>query len=219
MDGHHMKTLRLLIVILSLVYLMVIPPLTQASTITECTFNQAAYNQGDIGDLTVTIENDGEEKIRVTVLTASIEYYYTDETVYRHTFYTDETLPIEIQPGQSADLNLPFSLPTNIAPGYIGVFVKAQTEQWHNQSQDWFSSYHPTYHPTLHVESPYKQRYEEEATANSELEFQVQELETINATVTNIMYILCMTTAAFVVVSVLLILLNKKVRAVPNPVA
>ena len=198
---------------------MFIPSITQASTITGCTFDRDAYNQGDLGDLTVTIYNDEEDKIRVTVLTAIIEYFYIDETVYRQTFYTDEILPIEIQIGQSDNLNIPFSLPNNIAPGYIEIYVKAQTEQWNNNSQTWFSSDHPTYYPNLYVESPYKQKYEEEQTTTSYLQSQVQELEAINTTVTNMMYILCMTTAAFVIVSILLVLLNKKARVVPNPIA
>ena len=198
---------------------MIIPSVTQATTITGCTFDKAAYSQGESGDLTVTIHNDEEAKIRVTVLTATIDYFYTDGTVYLQTFYSDETLPIEIQQGQSDSLEIPFSLPNNIAPGYIEVFVKAQTEQWNNHSQTWFSSDHPTYRPTLYVESPYKQKFEEEQAANNLLQFQVQELEAVNTTVTNMMYVLCMTTVAFVVVTIFLVILNRKARVIPQPAA
>ncbi|MCK5644678.1 MAG: hypothetical protein KAJ19_28020, partial [Gammaproteobacteria bacterium] len=70
-----------------------------------------------------------------------------------------------------------------------------------------------------YVESPYKQQFEEEQAANDLLQFQVQELEAVNTTVTNMMYVLCMATAAFVVVTILLVILNRKARVIPQPAA
>jgi len=212
---------------------MMIPSVAQGSIITGCTFDRAVYSQGESGNLTVTIYNDGDTKIRVTVLTADIDYFYADGSVYMQTFYSDEPLPFEIQQGESDSLVIPFSLPYNIAPGYIEVFVKAQTEQWNNNSQLWFSSDHPNYRPTFYVESPYKQLYEEEQAANDLLQsqvqdeqaandllqFQKQELEAVNTAVTNMMYILLMTTVAFVVVTIVLVILNRKTRAIPQPTA
>ncbi|MCW4053116.1 MAG: hypothetical protein NWE78_07920 [Candidatus Bathyarchaeota archaeon] len=212
---------------------MIIPSVTQATIITGCTFDKAVYNQGESGNLTVTIYNDGDTKIRVTVLNADVDYFYTDGSVYLQTFYSDEILPFEIQQGQSGNLAIPFSLPDDVAPGYIEVFVKAQTEQWNNNSQIWFSSDHPTYRPTLYVESPYKQQFEEEQAANDLLQSQVQEEQAandllqsqvqeeqaVNTTVTNMMYILCLTTVAFASVTILLVILNRKGRVIPQSTA
>jgi len=224
-----------------------IPSVAQATIITGCNFDKVVYSQGESGNLTVTIYNDGDTKIRVTVLTADIDYFYTDGDVYMQTFYSDETLPFEILQGQSDSLEIPFSLPNNIAPGYIELFVKAQTEQWHNNSQIWFSSDHPNYRAIIYVESPYKQLFEEEQAANDLLQSQVQEeqaandllqsqmleeqaandllqsqmleLEAVNTTVTNMMYVLCITTVVFVVVTILLVILNRKARVIPQPAA
>jgi DNA mismatch repair ATPase MutS len=212
---------------------MMIPSVAQATIITGCTFDEAVYLQGDSGNITVTIYNDGDTKIRVTVLTADINYFYTNGDVYMQTFYTDEILPYEIQQGQSDNLVIPFSLHSDIASGYIEVFVKAITEQWNNNSQIWFSSDHPNYRPTLYVESSYKQLYvdeqaandllqsqvEDEQAANDLLQYQKQELEAVNTAVTNIMYILLMTTGAFVVVTIVLLILNRKARPIPRPTA
>ena len=191
-------------IILPLLCLMIIPSVARATIITGCTFDKAVYSQGEPGNLTVTIHNDEENKIRVTVLTAAIDYFYTDGSIYMQTFYSDETLPIEIQQGQSDSLEITFSLPNNIAPGYIEVFVKAQTEQWNNHSQTWFGSDHPNYRPTLYVESPYKHQFEEE--------------QAINTTTTNMMYLLGITTMIFAVITGFLVMLNRKARAVRQPV-
>jgi|GEM_PF-4032534 len=48
--------------------------------------------------------------------TTTIEYFYTDGIICLQTFYSDETLPIEIPLGQSDDFEIPFTLPNNIAP-------------------------------------------------------------------------------------------------------
>ena len=175
-----------------------------AATITGCTFSKAIYDQGETGHLTVTMYNDKGDKIRVTELTAAIDYYYADGNVYLQTFYTDESLPIEIQQGQSENLQIPFSLPNNIAAGYIEVFVKAKTEQWNNRSQTWFASEHPTYRPRLYIESPYRQ--------------QLEELQVINTTTTNMMYLLGITTMIFAVITVFLVMLTRRAGATRQPV-
>ena len=196
-----------------------LPSVARATVITGCTFDKTVYLQGESGNLTVTVYNDGDSKIRVTLLTADIDYFYTDGEVCMQTFYTDESLPFEIQQGQSDSLTIPFNLPDNIAPGYIEVLVEAQTEQWHNQSQLWFSSDHPDYRSTLYVESPYKQQYEDEQAANDLLQSQMLELEAVNTAVTNMMYILCVTTVVFIVVTIILVIFNKKTRTIPQPAA
>jgi hypothetical protein len=228
-----LRKTQLLIIVLSLLCLTMLPSVARATVITGCTFDKTVYLQGESGNLTVTAYNDGDSKIRVTLLTADIDYFYTDGEVCMQTFYTDESLPFEIQQGQSDSLTIPFNLPDNIAPGYIEVLVEAQTEQWHNQSQLWFSSDHPDYRSTLYVESPYKQQYEDEQAANDLLQSQLQdeqaandllqsqmlELEAVNTAVTNMMYILCMTTVVFIVVTIILVIFNKKTRTIPQPAA
>jgi hypothetical protein len=203
-----------------------IVPFVQAATMTACTFDKDAYNQGETGYITVTIYNDEETKIRVTELTATINYYYTDGNVYIQKFYTDATLPAEIQQGNSSNFYIPFNLPTNIASGYAGVNVKAITELWNEQAQRWFGSEHPTYEPTLYIESPYKQQSEEyqqqldeQQTVNEQLDEQLDEQLTINKNTTNMMYLFGFTTIVFAAVTVFLFILNRRARILTQPIA
>lgn len=73
---------KLLIVLLLFLSLMIIPFVGQAATITSSTFDKDTYLQGQTGYITVTIYNDEDAKIRVTELTATVNYYYTDGNVY-----------------------------------------------------------------------------------------------------------------------------------------
>jgi len=182
-----MSQKRRLIALLAFLSLMIFPFAVQAATITACTFNKETYLQGETGYLTVTMYNDQETKIKVTELSATINYYYTDENVYIHKFHTNATLPLEIQPGTSRTFYIPFSLPINIAPGYTNVYVKGITELWNPQSEIWFASAHPTYQPLLYIESPYKeeseeyqQQLEEQVTVNEQLEDQLDEQQIVN---------------------------------------
>ena len=113
---------------------MSIPFAVQAATITSCTFDKDAYNQGETGYITVTIYNDKDNKIRVTELTATINYYYADGNVYVQKFFTNATLPAEIQQGNSSTFYIPVSLPTNIAPGYTDIDVKAEAQLWNHSN-------------------------------------------------------------------------------------
>lgn len=152
---------KLLIMSVPFLSLMIIPFVVQAATISMCTFDKDTYGQGETGYITVTIYNDRNSKIRVTELTASINYYYTDGIVYLQKFFTDSTLPAEIQPGQSNSFYIPFSLPTNVASGYTEVDVKAKTQLWDWQDgQQWEGSDDPTSKLTLFIESPYKSQSE-----------------------------------------------------------
>lgn len=153
-----MREKRLLTALLPLLLVIVFPSVVQAATITGCTLDKNLYRQGETGYLTATIYNDKDEKIKVTELTATIDYYYTDGNVYLQKFFTDTTLPAEIQQGQSDTFTIPFSLPTNIATGYVNVDVRARTQLWNIHLERWFESDHPTSQPTLYIESPYKQQ-------------------------------------------------------------
>lgn len=115
---------RLLIALLPFLSLMIIPSVVQAATITLCTLDKDTYYQGQTGYIKVTIYNDKNNKIKITELTATINYYYTDGTIYLQKFFTNATLPAQIQQGQSSTFYIPFSLPTNIASGYTNVEVK-----------------------------------------------------------------------------------------------
>jgi hypothetical protein len=178
---------------------MVVPSIVQAATITVCTFDKDVYLQGQTGYLAVTVYNDKNEKIKITELTATIEYYYTDGNVYLQSFFTNATLPAEIQRGDSSTFYVPFSLPTNIAPGYTDVYVKARTELWRGEGEEWAWSDHPTYSPTICVESPHKQQLEEQLATNRNT--------------TNMMYLLGATTIVFVAATVILYILNRGARA------
>lgn len=216
-DSRKMSKKQILTILLPFLYLAMTPFVARAATITICTFDRNVYNQGETGYITVTLYNNKADKIRVTELTATVDYYYTDGTVYLQTFYTDETLPIEIQLGQTGVFNIPFSLPTNIAPGYTDVLVKVKTELWNNNSGTWIGSEHPTSRPVLYIESHYKQLFEGEQEANEEFQHQMQELQALNATTTSIIYVLGLMTAIFGVITVILIVLNRKSRALTQP--
>ncbi|MCW3981865.1 MAG: hypothetical protein NWE81_01935 [Candidatus Bathyarchaeota archaeon] len=207
---------RFIIMLLPFLCLIIMPLVAHAATITTCTFDRSTYNQGETGYLTVTVHNDEDAKIQVTELLATINYYYTDSTAYSQTFYTDDALPVEIQPDQTNSFNLPFSLPTNVAPGYTAFNVKAKTEVWNNHSETWFGSEHPTFNPVIYVESPFKELFEDQQTTNSLLEAQVQDLQSINTTTTNIMYLLGITAAVFAAITVVMFL-SRRTRAGPQP--
>jgi len=194
---------RLLTMLLSL-FLMIIPFVAYATTITSCTFDKDTYHQGQTGYITVTMYNDEDSKIKVTELTATIDYYYTGGNVYLQTFYTNATLPVEIQQGQSNTWYIPFSLPTNIASGYTSVHVKAKTQLWNNHSETWFTSDHPTYQPTLYIESPYKQQLEEQ--------------QIINNNTTTMVYLFAATTILFALMTGFLVVLNRRARVINQPV-
>jgi len=86
----------------------------------------------------VTLRNDLTDTIRLTELTASINYYcYQDSTVYSQTFYTSEALPSEILAEQSETYQIPISLPVNIAGGYINPVIEAKTDRWIVQELRW----------------------------------------------------------------------------------
>jgi hypothetical protein len=237
---------QLLIILLPLLAIMTIP-FAQAATITACTFDKDTYNQGEPGYITATIYNDEDAKIRVTELTATINYYYSDGNVYIQKFYTNTTLPTEIQQGDSSTFHIKFDLPINIASGYTNVNVKAVTEIWNPQSEIWFGSEHPTYQPLLYIESPYKEQLEEQQTineqldeqleeqvtvneqledqldqqqtANEQLEGQLEEQQTINKNTTNMMYLFGVTTVVFAAVTVFLFILNRRARVFTQPIA
>ena len=203
---------KLLIVTLPLISLLIIPFVVQGATITACTFDKDVYKQGEIGYIAVSIYNDKDNTIRVTELTATINYYYTDGNVYLQKFYTDATLPTEIQQGNSSTFHIYFRLPTNIASGYTKVDVKAITELWDLQAERWFASEHPTYQPTLCIESPYKDQLEEQQTINEQLEDQLEEQQMINTNTTNMMYLFVATSIIFAAVTMILFILNRRAR-------
>lgn len=226
-----MRVKRLLMVLLPFLALLILP-CVQAATITVCTFDRDVYNQGETGYITVTIYNDEETKIKVTELTATINYYYSDGNVYIQKFYTNATLPAEIQQGTSSIFNIPFRLPANIASGYTSVSVKAITELWNPMSEIWFASEHPTYQPLLFIESPYKEQLEdqqsvnehledqldEQQSVNEQLEGQLEELQAINKNATDMMYLFGMTTIVFAGVAGLLFLLYRRARVFTQPI-
>ena len=189
---------KLLLALLPLLSLIFVPFVVQAATITSCTFDKDTYHQGETGCITVTIYNDKSDKIRVTELTATIDYYYTDGNIYLQSFFTDSILLAEIERGQSGTFYIPFSLPTNIASGYIEVAVKAKTELWSVQTERWFPSEHPTYQPTLYVESPYKPQSEGRLL---------------------MMYLLGAVSIVLAAVTIFLVVLNRRARYIAQPVA
>ncbi len=213
-----MSKKRLLIALLTFLSLITVPFAVQAATITACTFDKDTYHQGETGYITVTIYNDKENKIRVTELSATINYYYTDENVYLQKFFTEPDPPVEIEQGNSSSLQISFSLPTNIASGYTEVDVRVVTELWSPLADRWFASEHPTYQLTLFIESPYKDQLEEQLVAKGQLEEQLEEQLATNKNVTNMMYLFGATTLVFAAVTVFIFMVNRRARVLPQTI-
>jgi hypothetical protein len=143
---------------------------TIATSITTASLDKTAYLAGQTGYISATIYNDKSEKIRVTDLSATVNYYYVDGTVYIQKFFTSASLPREIPAGESETFQIPISLPTNIAHGYTNPRIEAYTDVWHPQDDRWINSDHPTYsNLKLYVETPYKEAFEEEQATNDSL--------------------------------------------------
>jgi len=201
-----------LIPLLSFLALMSALQTVKAATITSATLDRDTYLAGQTGHISVVIYNDKSEKIRVTELSATINYYYTDGTVYVQKFFTSATLPDEIQEGQTETYQIPISLPTNMASGYANPTIEARTEIWQPHIEHWMSSDRATSQLKLYVESPYKQSYE---TSQQEL----QEQKTVNESLSNTVTILAVTTLVFAVATAFLMffVFTMRPRPIPQP--
>jgi len=192
----------------------------KAATIPSASLDKTTYLAGQTGYISVSVYNDESEKIRVTQLSATIDYYYTDGTVYMQTFFfPTEMLPDEIPAGQTETYQISISLPTNIAPGYTNPVVEARTELWQPQMDRWTSSDRPTYELKLYIESPYKQMY---ADSQEDLQNSQQALEEQKATsqsLSNTMNMLAVTTVVFAAAAAFLMFLvfTRRARPVPQP--
>ncbi|HKZ93929.1 MAG TPA: hypothetical protein VJ249_05025 [Candidatus Bathyarchaeia archaeon] len=181
-----------------------------AASITAASLDRAEYLAGQTGYISVTIYNDESEKIRVTELSATIDYYYADGTKYIQKFFTSATLPDEIAAGQSETYQIPISLPTNLAHGYTNPRVEAYTDVWRPQDDRWTTSDRPTWNTLkLYVQTAYKQMYE---TSQQTLEEQVA----TNDSLANTMNLLSITTVIFAAASGFLLFL---VFRRPKPIA
>ncbi len=185
---------------------------TKAASITAASLDKTEYLAGQTGYILVTVYNDENEKIRVTELSATIDYYYTDGTKYIQKFFTSATLPDEIPAGQSETYQVPISLPTNLAHGYTNPRVEAYTDVWRTQDDRWATSDRPTWNNLkLYVQTPYKQMYE---TSQQTLE----EQQAVNDNLTNTMNLLSITTVIFAVAcGFLLFLVFRKPRPIAQP--
>lgn len=182
MSEKYHKPKRKLALILMLSALVVVSAFqtAKAATISSATLDKDKYLAGQTGYISTTLYNDKNSDIRVTELSATIDYYYADGTVYVQKFFTSKLLPDEILEGQTKNYQIPISLPTNIAPGYMNLMVEATTELWVNQTQRWISSERATDQVKLYVESPYKQSYEDAQAHLQDSQQQIHEQETAN---------------------------------------
>ncbi len=126
-----------IILVLSFLFLMGAFQTATAVTITSVTLNRATYVPGGEGFISVTVYNELSDNIRVTEITATIDYYYEDGTVYVQQFFTNEALPSEISAGQSKTFQVPFRLSANIAYGFTNPSIEVRTERWILQDLRW----------------------------------------------------------------------------------
>lgn len=168
------------IIFVSILCLLASLSVANAAEITSCVLDSEVYLQGQAGYVSVDVYNNMEDKIRVTAATMMIDYFYSDGTVYKQTFNTNSTLPKEILLAESGTFYIPFTLHSNIAPGYTRLLVRVWTDIWNAQAQRWYQSDIPTEEPILYIESPYKQQFEQEQSLNAQLMEDIDELETSN---------------------------------------
>lgn len=214
----------LVVLLLSTVVLMSIFQIARAAEITSATLNKETYLAGQTGYISVDIYNDKNANISVTEMSATIDYYYSDGTVYVQKFFTSIELPDEIELGQTETYQIPISLPTNIAPGYVNLIVSARTNIWLNEIERWISSDSTSYQLKLYVESPYKQSYEDsqEQLKDSEEQLQssldqVKGQESTNRSLSVTVAVLGVITIAFGAIAVLFMFMLKKSRPITQP--
>jgi hypothetical protein len=159
--------------LLSFLALVSVLPSVKATTIPSATLDKDEYLAGETGSVAVSVYNDENDVIRVTEVSASVNYYYEDGTVYVQKFFSSAVLPDNITVGQTKTYNISISLPTNIAHGYLNPVVEVKTDLWYASSSRWTTWEHPTYPLKLHVQSPYKQLYEDSQNEVASIEDQL----------------------------------------------
>ena len=207
----------LLILFISAAILVGTIQTAQAAEITTATLDKEVYLAGQTGYISTSIYNDQNENISVTELSATVEYYYADGTVYMQKFFTNSELPVEIQPGQTETFRIPISLPTNIAPGFIDLNIEARTNIYVPIIDRWLNSDRATYETALYVESPYKQSYEDSQEQLHDTEQMLSIEETNSQNLRNATTILIVTTLAFAGIAALLLFMLKKNAPIAQP--
>ncbi len=175
-----MRKRAMFAVLIPLLCLLMSLSFSNAAEITSCVLDNEVYLQGQSGYVKADVYNNLDDKIRVTQITMMIDYFYTDGTVYRQTWYTNSTLPIEILQAESSTFYIPFKLLNNIASGYTRLVVRVWTDLWNTQAQRWYMSDNPTAETILFIESPYKQLFEQEQSLYEQLQEDFTELEATN---------------------------------------
>ncbi|MEM2954160.1 MAG: hypothetical protein QXI71_06515 [Candidatus Bathyarchaeia archaeon] len=225
------KLKSICLTVIALIVFSILLSNANAATITSCTLDRTVYNQGGTGYISLTVYNDKDATIRVYEITATINYFYADGTTYLQTFFTNATLPIVISQGQSQTFYVPFVLPTNIAPGYAHILVRAKTEIWNEAAQRWYQSDNPTAEIYPYIESPYKQQYEQQRAINEQLQDQIEDQEnTINQlqsqlenlqtaynTMTLLVYVFITITIGLGIAIAFVMKMLMKPRAIPQP--
>lgn len=214
----------LLISLLSTIVLISVIQTARAAEITSASLDEETYLAGQTGYISVDVYNDKSANISVTEISATIDYYYSDGTVYVQKFFTSTELPDEIEPGQTETYQIPISLPTNIAPGYVNLMTSARTNIWVDEIERWVSSESPSYQLKLYVESPYKQSYEDsqeelqdsEEQLQSSLE-QLEGQESTNRSLSVTAAVLGVTTVAFGAIVALLMFMLRRSRPIAQP--
>jgi hypothetical protein len=206
-----------LVLLLSIAVIVGAVQTVKAAEITRATSDSDAYLAGQTGYISASVYNDRNEIIRVNELSATVDYYYTDGTVYIQKFFTSTTLPTEIQPGQTESFRIPISLPTNIAPGFIDLIIEARTEFYVNQTDRWIGSDTPTYKTTLYIESPYKQSYEnsQQHLLNTQQSLEKEKADSRNLGYTAI--VLTITTLVFAGLATFLLFTLRKPKPIAQP--
>jgi len=205
--------------LLSFLALMGILSSVKAATIPSASLDRETYFAGETGYITVSVYNDEADVIRVTELSASINYYYADGTVYVQKFFSSAYLPEEISVGQTKSFLIPISLPTNIAHGYTNLVVEARTDLWNEQSQRWLTSERPTYSLKMYVQSPYQPMYEDSQAELANIAGQLEEEKLLTGNLNSMVIMFAATTLVFAIVAAFFgfYMFSKRAKAAQQP--
>jgi len=212
---------RRLLALLCFLALMAIPQVANAATMSSCTLDKDTYLQGETCVISATVYNDENDKIRVTQVSATIDYYTEDGVRYVLKSFTATKLPDEIPVGQSATYQVSITLPSNIASGYTNPTVEVSTQLWHHEewtNSDYLNSNYLSTKPKIYIESPYKQLHENSQQQYETSQQQYQEQLSVSGYLTNMMNIFIVTTIVFAsVAGFLFVFLMRKARPTAQP--
>ncbi len=113
---------------------IVLSPTALAVSVNSFSTDKSSYLGGDTGTANIVFTNNERAKIQITSVTMTFDYYYQDGRVYTQPF-TQSGLSMNVTDGSTSQpIAVKFSLPIDIAAGYISPQVQVTFQQLSNGS-------------------------------------------------------------------------------------